>query len=211
MTSYCDLSIADFIEQAASASPTPGGGAVAALAGALGGSMAAMAANFTVGKPRFAQYDKLMREIMEKLEGLIQQFAEGVDDDAAAFSRISEAYRLPKETEEEKEVRRKAIADALADAMEVPMVLLRRCAKAVELLPSLAGASNPNLLSDVEVAGIMLEAAARAAMTNVLVNSRQLRTERARQSEREAVEHVKSVTATTAMVTDIIARRAGAV
>lgn len=211
MASFSDMTVREFIEQAASGQPTPGGGGVAALVAALGGAMAAMAANFTIGKPRFAQYEQMMRDILGKFDRLIVGFRDAIDADATAFGGISEAYSLPKDTDEAKAVRKEAIARALTSSMEVPLKLLHECAKAAEMLPTLAGASNPNLLSDVEVAGIMLDAAAKAALTNVFVNSRQLRSERARVAEREAVEVAKLVAATTSEVADIIARRSGAV
>lgn len=211
MASFSEITVGEFIRQAASGAPTPGGGAIAALVGALGCSMASMATNFTIGKPRFAQHEPLMREHLAKFEYLIERFRSDIDKDAEAFSGISEAYRLPKEGDEAKAARKRAIDDALFAAMQVPLAMARKCVKMAELLPTLAGAANPNLLSDVEVAGIMIEAAARAARTNVLVNSRQLHGEAARDAEREAVEIAKSVTAITSEVTDIIARRSGAV
>lgn len=207
MSSFSDMTLGEFIEQAASGSPTPGGGAIAALVGALGGTMAAMAANFTVGKPKYAQYEAMMREAIEELNTLIGQLREAVDEDARAFSKISEAYRLPNESDEEKSARKQAVNEALAAAMQVPMTVLRRCCKLVELLPTLAGASNSNLLSDVEVAGIMVEAAARAAMTNILVNSRQLQGAGIRTTEREAEEILQKVSQVAKEVTSIISGR----
>ncbi|MCC8189351.1 MAG: cyclodeaminase/cyclohydrolase family protein [Planctomycetes bacterium] len=209
MDSFCDLSIKDFLAQAGSGSPVPGGGAIAALAGALGSAMAAMAANFTIGKPRFAQHETEMREILGKLEVLTREFCQAMDADAAAFLGIAEAYRLPKETDADKAHRKEMVDAALAASMKVPMAVLRYCYRAAELLPSLAGAGNQNLLSDVEVAGIMLDAAARAARVNVLVNSSQLRTVEARTVEREAGEIMMTVVSAAAEVSDIVARRCG--
>ena len=185
MGTFSDMTLADFVRQAASDAPTPGGGGVAALAGALGGAMAAMAANFTVGKPKFAEHDGLMRETLEALVPLIDSLRRAVDDDAAAFSGISEAYKLPRGDEAEKARRQEAIAAALTASMRVPLRVAEDCARAAELLPRLAETGNPNLLSDVEVAGIMLEAAARAAEVNILVNSRSLKTDEARAAEAE--------------------------
>lgn len=207
MGSFSDMTLGEFIEQAASGSPTPGGGTIAALVGALGGTMAAMAANFTVGKPKYAQYEAMMRETIEELNLLIGQLREAVDEDARAFSRISEAYRLPNASDEEKSARKQAVNEALAAAMQVPMTVLRKCCKLAELLPTLAGASNSNLLSDVEVAGIMVDAAARAAMTNILVNSRQLQGAEVRTTEREAEEILQKVRQVAKEVTGIISGR----
>lgn len=158
MPSFSQMPLGEFVELAASNSPTPGGGGIAALAGALGTAMASMATNFTIGKPRFVQHEEEMQDILAKLGVLTEEFLDAIDADAAAFTRITDAYGLPKATDEEKAKRREAISDAVFAAMQVPLSLLRKCVKAAELLPSLAGAGNPNLLSDVEVAGIMIEA-----------------------------------------------------
>lgn len=168
------MSVEDFIKEAASDAPTPGGGGIAALVGALGASMASMAANFTVGRPKFAEVDVETRKIIDRLTPLIGDMAAGVDADATAFASISQAYKLPKETDREKDARRSAIHDALTAAMKAPDALLADCLRAAELLPRLAAVANPNLLSDVEVAAIMLEAAGRAARVNILVNAGQL-------------------------------------
>ncbi len=172
--SFLDDKLGRFLDRAASGEPVPGGGAVAALAGALGAAMASMAANFTVGKPKFARHDAAIRNILEQLAPLGVSLRRAVDEDALAFSAISEAYRLPRDSEEDKARRRQAVAAALAGAMRTPLEVGHVCQRAAEFLPELAEIANPNLLSDVEVAAIMLEAAARAALVNVLVNANQL-------------------------------------
>lgn len=207
MDSYADLTLREFIDQAASGSPTPGGGSIAALVGTLAASMAAMTANFTIGKVKYAQHDAMMRDILQKLQTMIGELRDAIDADARAFEGISEAYKLPKDQPEEVERRKQAIDAALLGAMQVPMSVLRMCIKVAELLPSLAGAGNPNLLSDVEVAGIMIDAAARAARTNILVNSRQLSGDKIRITERESEELMKRATAAAAEVIGIISDR----
>ena len=207
MHSFSDSTIRDFLNQAASDAPVPGGGGIAALVAALGASMASMAANFTVDRPKFAEYDALMRDTLAKLSPLIDGLRDGMDADARAFSGISLAYKLPRGTEEEKSARKAAIQAALAASMREPMAVLEKCLAAAELLPSLAGAGNPNLLSDVEVAAIMLEAAAKAARTNVLVNSGQLAGDGARQAETEADRIVAKTAALAASAIGVIAGR----
>ncbi|MCC8179320.1 MAG: cyclodeaminase/cyclohydrolase family protein [Planctomycetes bacterium] len=186
MSDFSAMSIGDFIKQAASDAPVPGGGGIAALVGALGGCMASMAANFTVGKPKYAEHDELMKHILANLASHIETLAKAVDGDAEAFLSISQAYKLPRESEADKAARKTAINQALTHSMRVPLTVARECAAAAELLPELAGAGNPNLLSDVEVAAIILTAAARAAEVNVLANTGQLDSDEARQAETEA-------------------------
>lgn len=166
--------VEEFIDQSASDAPTPGGGGIAALAGSLGAAMASMAANFTVGRKKFVDVEEEVQSILDGLAPLIASLRDAVDGDAVAFASISEAYKLPKETDEEKNARREAINAALTASMQVPAKVVDDCLAAAKLLPRLAEIANPNLLSDVEVAAVMLDAACRAARINVLVNSSQL-------------------------------------
>ncbi len=186
MESLTELTVKDFLRVAASDAPTPGGGAIAALVGALGASMASMAGNFTVGRPKYQEHDELVRNTLDQLTDLMADMIRAVDDDAEAFSGISLAYKLPKGTDEEKVARKTAIDAALTASMKVPLRVVRCAVEAARLLPPLARVGNQNLLSDVVVAAIMLEAAARAGRANVLVNSGQLRSEAARRAEEEA-------------------------
>lgn len=198
MNSFSSMTLGDFLARAASNAPTPGGGAVAALAGALGASMASMAANFTLGKPKYAEHEQAIKEILAALAPAIDALRCAVDDDARAFSAISAAYALPKTTDTEKEQRQAAVAAALTDSMRVPLRVLRHCAGTAELLPELARRGNKNLLSDVDVAAIMLAAAARAALVNVHANSSSLATDEARAAEAEG----ERLTAGTAALAD---------
>lgn len=207
MSGFATMPLDRFLQQAASDAPTPGGGGIAALAGALGGAMASMAANFTVGKPKFAEHDALMRGTLAKLEPLIRDLLDAVDGDAAAFSGISAAYKLPRGTDDEKAARSKAIQDALFASMQVPLAVLEKCREAAKLLPALAGAGNPNLLSDVEVAAIMLDAAAKAAEVNVLVNAGQLKGDAGPAAKARAAEVVAEVSRKAAETRETVQKR----
>lgn len=193
MPNFAETPLKDFVAQSASSAPVPGGGGIAALAGALGASMASMAANFTVGKPKFAEHDAAMRAALTKLAPLIDALLAAVDGDAEAFSGISAAYALPKNTDGEKAARKEAITAALTASMRVPSGMTKNCLAAAELLPELAAKGNPNLLSDVVVAAIMLRAAAEAALVNVLVNSKSLSTPEARQAEEEGEKALRRI------------------
>lgn len=211
MPRFADMTLKQFLAEAASGAPVPGGGGVAALAGALGAAMASMAANFTVGKPKYAEHDELMRRTLDALAPLRDALLKAVDDDADAFSGISAAYALPRAGDAEKAARKAAIAEALAKSMRAPLRVARFCGEAARLLPPLAGAGNANLLSDVEVAAVMLEAGVLAARINVLINTSQLDTGEAGKAEDEANALVDSVRALAReTVAAIAARRAKA-
>jgi len=167
---YRTGSIEKYLADAAANLPAPGGGSVSSLAGALGASMAAMAANFTVGKKKFRDVEPEVRSILEQCEAGRTRLAELMDRDVEAYSTVSAAYGMPKETDEEKEARRAAIQDALGVALTAPLATLRQCHALLRLLGRLAETANPNLISDVGVAAILLEAALRGAKINVEIN-----------------------------------------
>ena len=207
MRDLADLTVREFIDQAASDAPTPGGGSVAALAGALGAAMASMAAGFTVGKPKFAKHDRFMHGALAELASLSGSLLKAVSADAEAFSGIAGAYKEPKDADGGNR-RRLAVREALFASMRIPAGVLADCRRAAELLPSLAEAANPNLLSDVEVAAVMLAAAARAARANVLANSRRLMGEdSARSAEDDARDCVEAVEKETGKAIEIAAAR----
>jgi len=162
--------IEKYVADAAAGIPAPGGGSVSALAGALGAAMAAMAANFTVGKKKFAGVEPQVRAILDKCSAGAQRLTELMDADVAAYATVSQAYGLPKDTDEHKKARTAAIQDALKVALAEPLATFRLCRELVELLDELVEIANPNLVSDVGVAAILLEAALRGAKLNVEIN-----------------------------------------
>ena len=94
--------IKDFLDELSSSSPTPGGGGASGLVGAIGCALGLMVGNLTVGKKKYKDVEDEIREIIEKLEDLKKKLVTSVDDDAENFKPLAEAYRLPKNTEEEK-------------------------------------------------------------------------------------------------------------
>ena len=165
-----DQTLRSTIDQAASDAPTPGGGSVSALAAALGSCMGSMAANFTAGKKKFAAVDAEARQILATLAEHREALLRCAEEDAVAFEAVNAAYRLPKETEQQKAARSAAIRKSLLESMEVPLRAVRAAVACLEPLPRLAAIGNPNLISDTGVAAILLEAGARAAHLNVLIN-----------------------------------------
>jgi formiminotetrahydrofolate cyclodeaminase len=167
---YKDGTLRTYLDDAAAGIPAPGGGSVSALAGALGAAMACMAANFTVGKKKY-------RDVEPEVRALLDQFTEGLDEllahvdgDVEAYTSVNSAYGMPKGTDEEKQARAAAIQDALRVALGPPLAAVRRCRELVRLLDRLVETANTNLISDVGVAAILLEAALRGARLNVEIN-----------------------------------------
>lgn len=161
-TSFLDTRVRDFLDAVASKTPTPGGGSVSALAGALGAAIGAMAAAFTESPAGEAA----RTDLVEALAGLRPL----VDADAEAYGRVNEAMRLPKRTPEEKQARAAALQDALRRAADVPLDGMRRCVAALERAAGFGASCNPNLKSDLAVAALLLEAACLGCGLNVGAN-----------------------------------------
>lgn len=162
ITSYLDLLGSD--------APAPGGGSASALCGAQGAALTAMVAGLTVGKKKYAEYQELCAEIRKKALALKDELTLQADTDAEAFNLVAAAFKLPKETEQEKSVRSKAISDATAVATQVPLQTMKLCAEALYLAKSLVGRSNVNAASDLGVAALNLLTAIKGAWLNVLIN-----------------------------------------
>lgn len=185
---YLNETIRTYLEDASSGKPTPGGGSVAALAGALGISMASMAANFTVGKKKYRDVEAEVKQLLGKCAAARDELANLMDLDTQAYGAVSEAYGMPRETPEQKKERTAAIQKALGIAMEAPLNAVRACRDAMQSIRRLADVANPNLISDVGVAAILTEAALRAAKMNVEINLSSLKDEELVSSARQEIE-----------------------
>lgn len=166
--------IVDFLDALASDAPTPGGGAAAALAGALAAACAEMVGRFTVGRPRFAAVEQRAREAVERLAAARAELLAQMAADERAFAAVSTAYKLPKGTDDERAARQAAIHAALMAAMVPPLEVMRRGCDVLELAVELAAGGNPSVVSDAACAAILGEAAVRAAALNVRANTRLL-------------------------------------
>ncbi len=169
---YLEQPLARYIEDAAAATPTPGGGSVTALAGALASTMASMAGEFTAGRERFAESQESVADALARLSETRTRLLELAHNDMAAYEAIREAGRLPRGTEEEQAARGDALREATAESLEVVEAVLAACLDVLEVTRELAETANPNLISDVGVAAELALGAARAARVNVRVNLR---------------------------------------
>src|SRR4051812_385046 len=141
-------SLSGFVSSVATPQPTPGGGSVAAHAGALGAALAQMVAGLTVGKKKYAAVEAEMKEIAVRAAALGNTLSTLVARDASAYAIVSAAYKLPSETDEHKAAKSKAIDDALIHAAEVPLETAQACAEVAELAVIVAEKGNTNAASD---------------------------------------------------------------
>jgi formiminotetrahydrofolate cyclodeaminase len=162
--------IQTFLDELASAAPTPGGGGAAALSGATGAALVSMVCNLTIGKEKFAGVEIHMQEILSKSETLRARLTEMIEADVTAFNTVMAAYRLPKNSDEEKAARTAAIQEASKKATLVPLAAARACAEVIDLCRPTAEMGNPNVVSDAGVAVLCGQAGLKAAALNVLIN-----------------------------------------
>jgi formiminotetrahydrofolate cyclodeaminase len=159
-----------WLDDLASASPAPGGGAAAAVANAIAAALVSMVCNLTIGKPKFADVEPAMRDVLTEATTLRRESLGVAGDDAAAFDAVIAAYRLPRQTADEQAARTAAIQDALVAAAEVPLRLAGLAADVIALAERIVDDANPNVVSDVAVAASSARAALEAAVVNVEVN-----------------------------------------
>ena len=165
-----DMRVSDFIELVASSEPAPGGGSVSAVAGAMGIGLAAMTAKLTASKKKYADVHELMHSIIERADPFVSDMTQGIDKDTDAYNGFGIAAKLPKETDEQKAIRKEAMQNALKQAAQIPFELLLNCERALEILSEGVGTINPNCYSDLGSGAANLRSAAQGAWLNVLIN-----------------------------------------
>ena len=163
-------SLQKYLEELSSNSPTPGGGNVAALCGALSASLGTMVCNLTIGKKKYLDVETEMNEMKVKLNVYVDKFLSLAKYDNEAFERVMDAFKLPKETDEQKKLRIEAIEKSTLEAASVPADVIKNCREIIPLLETISKKGNQNSLSDAGVAVAVIAAASEGAFLNVLIN-----------------------------------------
>lgn len=163
-------SIKKFLNILASEEPAPGGGAASALVGAVGTALLSMVANLTVGKQKFKASEHLMKELLEEASKLQEELTRLISEDAEAFNKVAEVFKMPKNTEEEKANRKQKMQEALKFATQVPFNIMEKTVEALRLHEKSLGHTNPSAISDTGVGVLCLKAALKGAWLNVKIN-----------------------------------------
>jgi glutamate formiminotransferase/formiminotetrahydrofolate cyclodeaminase len=168
--SLAGLSLTEFSDSLASADPVPGGGSASAIAGSFAGSLLAMVARLSVDRPKYTAYQKTHSRALATGERGRTVLLELADSDARAYAGFAAARKLPKETDADIAARDEATRVAARASTEVPLTVVGECALLLDDIVAMAGRSNLNASSDLEVAARLAAAAARGAAANVMIN-----------------------------------------
>jgi glutamate formiminotransferase/formiminotetrahydrofolate cyclodeaminase len=200
----------NFLDELASAAPTPGGGSAAAFTAAESAALIAMVAGLTIGKKKYAEVEDRMRVIQEEAEHLRQELAQTVDDDADAFAQLMAAFRMPKETDAEKKKRDESILMATYQAAEIPLRTVRAARDLLLLAKEVAESGNLNAISDAGTAAALAFAAAVSAGANVRINLLTLKEdEQAARLLKDLVDYERRVQKMHQAVHEILKERGG--
>lgn len=165
-----DKPLLNLIEAFRSPSPTPGGGSAAALAGAVGAALLAMAASLPKHRAVSEEDVARLQDAGRRTTEIASRLAALVDEDARAYDGVIAAYRLPKGSDDERAARHARIQEALVGAASVPLEMMRQCAGALQLATIVRTLANVHAATDVGVGVELLGAAVRGAALNVGVN-----------------------------------------
>lgn len=203
-----DLTLKDFLAETAGSAPVPGGGSIAALNGAIALALAEMVANLTQGKKKYAEVTDEMRQIAVRAAGAREFMLDSMDRDSQAYDRVFDAFKLPKETEEEKSRRTDLIQEATREAAEIPMAVAKKMCVQMEIIKDVAMKGNRNAVTDAAVAMMNARTCVLSALLNVRINLLSIRDETfvnqmrrsadqwekyALQMEKELLEWVKTI------------------
>jgi len=165
-----DLTLTEFADALGSEQTAPGGGSASALGGALGGALAVMVARLTLGRAKYAAHQDEMAVVEARADLLKTKLLALVDADTAAYNQVTDAYKLPKDTDTQKAERAAAIQAAFRAATEVPLATAETCAEVLALAGQVAAHGNRNAASDAAVAALLAHAGLRGAARNVRIN-----------------------------------------
>lgn len=165
-----DLKVTDFLNKVAGSDPVPGGGSVAALNGAIASALAAMVAGLTIGKKGYEDTAEIMKHIQTLALTQKTGFVADIDRDSEAYNKVFDCFKLPKNTDEEKNIRSAAIQEATKFAALVPMQVARNAYELMGIIADVAKMGNRNAVTDACVAMISARSAVLAALMNVRIN-----------------------------------------
>ena len=171
---YKNYKISEYMDLLASSAPTPGGGPVAALTCAQGASLCIMVCELSIGKKKFEEHEGLLKEVLSNQKKYKEEFLNLMNQDSIDFKEMEKVFKMPKDTDEEKALRNKAMQEAFKICLETPLNIMETALKSISDTRRIVGKSSSLASSDLEVSALMLEAGARGALVNVKINTKNM-------------------------------------
>ncbi len=187
-----DMKIKNFLDLLASKSPTPGGGSVAALTGAMGAALLSMVGNLTVGKEEYKDLETDIKGLLKKSESLRINLEQLIEKDVEVFNQFMAIMKLPRTNEEEKKERSKKIQVAVLEAAKVPLEVARKSKEVIDICLEIARKGNKNAISDVGVGVLLAEAAFHSAIINVKINLNMIKDEKIKKELAQEIESLNN-------------------
>lgn len=172
---YLEQPLQQYLDDLASANATPGGGSASAISGAMGAALASMVARLTIGKANYADVEEEVTGILQRTERLRERFQQLMQEDIDAYGKLSAAFKLSRDTDEERAARTQAIQEQLAEAALVPLETAECAAELVKCCHRMAEIGNKNVLSDIAVGALLGASAGTGAAWLVRVNVQSLK------------------------------------
>ena len=163
--------IEEFLGELSSKAPVPGGGGASAIGGAIGNGLGQMVANLTIGKKKYAEYEEELKELLERMKELQRGFTDLADRDGEVFAPLAAAYRLPYETDLEKQYKDQVMEASLLAASLIPLQIMETCMEMLAILSVLAEKGSRMAISDVGVGVQFIRASLTGAAMNVFINT----------------------------------------
>ncbi len=187
-----ELTLTAFLDKTAGSDPVPGGGSISALSAAIATALGTMVTNLTIGRKKYVEKEEGMKEAAESLNEKRNRFIELIDLDSEAYDRVFAAFKLPKESEEEKAHRAAVIEEATKHAAEVPMEVARTALEAMPRILYIGQEGNTNAITDSCVAMMCARTAIRGALLNVRINLSSLHDEEYVARMKEEAENIEA-------------------
>lgn len=165
-----DLTIKGFLDKTAGSDPVPGGGSISALNGSIAAALTEMVANLTIGRKKYAEVEDKMREVAGRMAEIRTVLANDIDKDSDAYDKVFAAFKLPKETDEEKAHRSNVIQETTKEAALVPMSVAENAAAIMDTIAYVAHNGNQNAVTDATVAMMAARTCVLGALLNVKIN-----------------------------------------
>lgn len=186
-----EMKIVDYIKDTASNSPVPGGGSVCSLVGSLAAALSSMVGEITIPKETDQSKKELVIDLINRCNINIKKLNEGIDEDAAVFSKVMQALKMPKNTEDEKNIRAKELKNSLKEAAEQPLIVAKICLDVMHIAIDMLNYGNKNVASDASVSGFLAYSALNGSLFNVVININSIKDEEYVNSMRNTINELR--------------------